>query len=92
MRRSLLGALPGARVAVACHQRELVGHRYPDLDLVPPLDGLAGVKWPWTSVKDIRERDVAERLVEEADVVLVPGGGFLLERYRPGSSSLVRRS
>jgi polysaccharide pyruvyl transferase WcaK-like protein len=83
MRESLHGQLPGARIAFSCHHRDLVGDRYPELDQVPPLDPLAGVEWPWTSKRDLAERETIEQLVEEADVVLAPGGGRLLERYRP---------
>lgn len=81
--RSLQRELPGARVAIAAHHRALVGDRYPELDLVPPLDALAGVSWPWTSEEDVAERPVIEALVEEADLVLAAGGGYLLERYQP---------
>ncbi len=80
---SLRRALPGARVAISSHHRGLVGDRYPELDLIPPLDSIAGVRWPWTSAADIAEQDVVEALVEEADVVLTAGGGYLLERYGP---------
>lgn len=81
--RSLRRALPGARVAIASHHREVVGHLYPELDLAPPLDSLAGVSWPWSSPADAADRDVAERLVESADLVLAAGGGYLLETYKP---------
>ncbi|MET0557134.1 MAG: polysaccharide pyruvyl transferase family protein [Solirubrobacterales bacterium] len=80
---SLRRAMPGARVAVAAHHRELVGDRYPDLDLVPPLDVVAGVSWPWTTAADVEERNVVERVLDEADLVLAAGGGYLLERYGP---------
>jgi polysaccharide pyruvyl transferase WcaK-like protein len=83
MRRSLRRRLPGHRVALACHQRALVGDRYPDLDLVSPLDGLVGVRWPWTSEEDIAGRDELDALLERADLVVVPGGGFLEEHYGP---------
>lgn len=83
MRESLQAELPGARIAFSCHHRDLVGDRYPELDQAPPLDSLAGVQWPWTSERDLAERETIERLVEEADVVLAPGGGRLLERYQP---------
>lgn len=81
--RSLQRMLPGARVAVAAHQRELVGDLYPELDLVPPLDSVAGVRWPWTTAADLAEAETVEQLVEQADVVLAAGGGYLLERYGP---------
>lgn len=80
---SLKRAMPGARVAIAAHHRDLVGDRYPDLDLVPPIDPVAGVSWPWTTAADRAERDVIEGVLEEADVVLAAGGGYLLERYGP---------
>jgi polysaccharide pyruvyl transferase WcaK-like protein len=81
--RSLQRELPGTRVAIAAHHRSLVADRYPELDLVPPLDAFAGVSWPWTSAEDVAERPVIEALVEEADLVLAAGGGYLLERYQP---------
>lgn len=81
--RSLREALPGARVAIASHHRGLVGDLYPELDLAPPIDPLAGVSWPWTTPTDVAERDVIEDLVERADLILAAGGGYLLERYQP---------
>jgi polysaccharide pyruvyl transferase WcaK-like protein len=80
---SLRREIPGARVVFASHHRSLVGDRYPDLDLAPPIDALAGVSWPWTTAEDLAEAEAIERLVEEADLVLAPGGGYLLERYQP---------
>jgi polysaccharide pyruvyl transferase WcaK-like protein len=81
--RSLQKALPGARVAISAHHRDLAGHLYPELDLVPPIDPLAGVAWPWTTAADRAEREVIEKLVDEADLILAAGGGYLLERYQP---------
>lgn len=78
-------AIPGAKVVLASHHRELVGNRYPELDLVPPLDALAGVRWPWTSEADLAERDVIARVVEEADVAIAAGGGYMVERYDPAN-------
>jgi polysaccharide pyruvyl transferase WcaK-like protein len=83
MGRSLRRRLPNHRIAVACHQRDLVGDRYPSLDLVPPLDGLVGLRWPWTSERDLAERAEADALVDAAELVVVPGGGFLEEHYGP---------
>lgn len=83
MTRSLQRALPGARVAIAAHHRQLVGGLYPELDLVPPLDAIAGTRWPWTTEADLAERETIERVIAEADVVLAAGGGYLLERYGP---------
>ncbi len=80
---SLRKEIPGARVVFASHHRSLVGDRYPDLDLAPPIDALAGVAWPWTTAEDLAEAEAIERLVEEANLVLAPGGGYLLERYQP---------
>jgi polysaccharide pyruvyl transferase WcaK-like protein len=80
---SLKEEIPGARVVFASHHRSLVGDRYPELDLAPPIDALADVSWPWTTAADLAERDAIDRLVEEADLVLAPGGGYLLERYQP---------
>jgi polysaccharide pyruvyl transferase WcaK-like protein len=81
--RSLQRMIPGARVAIAAHHRELVGDLYPELDLVPPLDAVTGARWPWTGETDLSERETIERVVDEADVVLAAGGGYLLERYGP---------
>jgi polysaccharide pyruvyl transferase WcaK-like protein len=81
--RSLQLALPGAQVAISAHHRALVGSLYPELDLVPPLDGLTGSSWAWTTDEDLAERDVIERVVAEADIVVAAGGGYLLERYQP---------
>ncbi|HET7507547.1 MAG TPA: polysaccharide pyruvyl transferase family protein [Solirubrobacterales bacterium] len=81
--RSLQRAMPGARVAISAHHRALVGGLYPELDLVPPLDALLGISFPWTSEEDIAERGLLEEVVEEADLILAAGGGYLLERYRP---------
>lgn len=81
--RSLQSEIPGARVVFASHHRSLVGDRYPELELAPPIDALAGVSWAWTTAEDLAEAEVVERLVEEADLVIAPGGGYLLERYKP---------
>lgn len=81
--RALKQAIPGVRVASASHHRDLVGHLYPELNLAPPLDALAGVRWPWTSDADLAERDAIEGLVARADLALVPGGGNMIEPYRP---------
>lgn len=82
--RSLQKEIPGARVVFASHHRFLVGDRYPELELAPPIDALAGVSWPWTTAEDLAEAEVTERLVEEADLVVAAGGGYMLERYQPG--------
>lgn len=81
--RSLQQALPGARVAISAHHRALVGSLYPELDLVPPLDALTGSSWAWTTADDLAERDIIERVVAEADLVVAAGGGYLLDRYQP---------
>jgi len=81
--RSLKQALPGARVAISAHHRALVSHLYPELDLVPPLDSVVGSSWTWTSSDDIAERPIIEQIVDEADLVVAAGGGYLLERYQP---------
>lgn len=80
---SLERQIPGARVLLASHHRALVGDRYPELNLLPPIDSLAGVSWPWTTEQDIAERDVIEEALEEADLVLAAGGGYMVERYQP---------
>ncbi len=81
--RSLQREIPGARVVFASHHRSLVGGRYPELELAPPIDALAGVSWPWTTTEDLAEAETIERLVEEADLVVAAGGGYMLERYQP---------
>ncbi|HKR98133.1 MAG TPA: polysaccharide pyruvyl transferase family protein [Candidatus Dormibacteraeota bacterium] len=83
MQSSLTRAIPGARVVFCAHHRELVGDRYPTLELAAPLEVLADVTWPWTSERDRVERGVLEDLVDKADLLIVPGGGFLFEHYRP---------
>jgi polysaccharide pyruvyl transferase WcaK-like protein len=83
MQSSLRRAIPGARVVFCAHHRELVGHRYPTLELAPPLDTLARVRWRWTSERDRSERHSVEQLVQNADLLIVPGGGFLFEHYQP---------
>jgi colanic acid/amylovoran biosynthesis protein WcaK/AmsJ len=80
---SLRRRLPGIRVAISAHHRALVGDLYPELDLVPPLDALTEDPWPWTTAEDLAERDVIAQVVDEADLVLAAGGGYLLERYGP---------
>jgi polysaccharide pyruvyl transferase WcaK-like protein len=85
MTLSLQREIPGARVVLASHHRELVGDRYPELDLVPPLDGLAGVRLPWTSEADLAEQEVIAQVVEEADVAIAAGGGYMVERYDPAN-------
>lgn len=80
---SLRREVPGARVKLASHHRGLVGDRYPELDLVPPIDAAVGVTWPWTTAEDLAEREVVERLIDEADLVVAAGGGYMLERYLP---------
>ncbi|MFL5898123.1 MAG: polysaccharide pyruvyl transferase family protein [Solirubrobacterales bacterium] len=75
--------LPGARVVLAGHHRSLMGASYPELDLAPPLDAVAGVSWPWTTPQDLAEGGIVDRLVEEADLVVAAGGGYMLERYKP---------
>lgn len=80
---ALKRAIPGARVAISTHHRHLVGALYPELELAPPLDSIAGVRWPWTTEADEADRGLAEELVRRADVMLAAGGGYLLERYAP---------
>ena len=80
---SLKRAIPGARVAISAHHRQLVAGLYPELDLAPPLDAIADVRWPWTTEADITDRGRADELVDDADLILTAGGGYLLERYNP---------
>src|SRR6202042_3138802 len=83
MSAALRREIPSARVPLAAHHRSLVGNRYPGLDLVPPIDGAVGVSWPWTTTEDLAEHEVARRLIDEADLVVASGGGYMLERYLP---------
>src|SRR5262245_25363533 len=83
MRKSLSNAIDGARLVFCCHQHRLVGDRYPELELAPPLECLVRDNLPWTDERDHAERDSVERLVAEADLVIAPGGGFLYEHYNP---------
>jgi colanic acid/amylovoran biosynthesis protein len=83
MRKSLTNAIDGARLVFCCHQHRLVGYRYPELELAPPLECLVRDNLPWTDERDHAERDSVERLVAEADLVIAPGGGFLYEHYNP---------
>jgi polysaccharide pyruvyl transferase WcaK-like protein len=71
-----------AVVLHAAYHADLVGHEAPELIFVPPLDALLGVDGAdarpddWTSAR-------GEQLVEDTDVVVSQGGGFLLEHYQP---------
>jgi polysaccharide pyruvyl transferase WcaK-like protein len=83
MRRSLTRAIPGARLVFCCHQHRLVGDRYGELELAPPLESLIPGSSPWIDERDLEERESLERLVSDADLVIAPGGGFLYEHYGP---------
>jgi colanic acid/amylovoran biosynthesis protein len=85
MRRSLTRAISGARLVFCCHQHRLVGDRYPELELAPPLECLVRDDLPWTDERDFAERESVQRLVDAADLVIAPGGGFLYEHYNPES-------
>lgn len=80
--RLIRAAFPAAAVLHAAYQSDLVGHHYPELDLVPPLAGLLDVVW---ELPETRGWSIGDRvtLVEDADVVLSQGGGFLIEHYEP---------
>ena len=73
---------PGAAVLHASYHADLVADALPELAFVPPLDALLGVDGAdpipdgWTSAD-------GERLVQDADLVVSQGGGFLLEHYEP---------
>lgn len=73
---------PDAAVVHAAYQANLVGDRLGLSDLAPPLDSLLDVVGadalpePWTS-------RAATALVQDADLVVSQGGGFLLEHYQP---------
>jgi polysaccharide pyruvyl transferase WcaK-like protein len=80
--RRLRRLAPGASVLHAAYQGDLVGDRYPELDIVPPLAALAGVT---PEIPEMAGWDPAscERLLPDADHVLSQGGGFAMEHYDP---------
>jgi len=80
--RRLRRLAPGAAILHAAYQADLVADAYPQLDLVPPLSGLLGVR-PWIPEMSGWGADAGERLVADADLVLSQGGGFAMEHYGP---------
>jgi polysaccharide pyruvyl transferase WcaK-like protein len=76
--RIVRAAAPGASILHAAYQHDVLADRYPDLRLIPPLDRLLGT--PWSPDPPDEQ---GESLVEQADLVLSQGGGFLLEPYLP---------
>jgi polysaccharide pyruvyl transferase WcaK-like protein len=80
--RRLRRLAPGAAILHAAYQADLVGGAYPELDLVPPLSGLLGVR-PWLPEMSGWGADAGKRLVADADLVLSQGGGFAMEHYGP---------
>jgi len=83
MSEALGRALGRVELSFACHHRNLVGDRYPELDLVPPLTTLVGGEGAWTTAADRQERSRLEKLVDGAELVIATGGGYLYEHYRP---------
>jgi polysaccharide pyruvyl transferase WcaK-like protein len=73
---------PDAAVLHAAYGAEVVGGRYPELALVPPLDALLGTRW---AAPDRASGIDGPALVGDADLVISQGGGFLREGYRPWS-------
>ena len=73
---------PAATVLHAAYQFDVLADRFPELTLVPQLSTLLGVDFAappppeWTG-------DRGPALVEEADLVVSQGGGFLIEHYQP---------
>ncbi len=80
--RVLRGLVPGAAVLHAAYGVELLGDRYPELDLVPPLDALLGVQGARPLPPEWSAR-AAAAIAAGADVVISQGGGFLFEAYQP---------
>jgi polysaccharide pyruvyl transferase WcaK-like protein len=80
--RRLRRLAPGAAVLHAAYQGDLVGDRYPELEIVPPLAALAGVT---PEIPEMAGWDPAscERLLLDTDYVLSQGGGFAMEHYDP---------
>lgn len=75
-------AAPGAAVLHAAYQGDLLGDRYPELEMVPPLSALLGTEFaPPSPEKWSGEHGLG--LVADADLVVSQGGGFLLEHYQP---------
>ena len=80
MQRMIHRFAPGAAVVHAAYGVGLVGDRYPELVLVPPLDALLGTRW----VDPDRTSGIdGPAFVAEADLVISQGGGFLREGYQP---------
>lgn len=73
---------PDAAVLHAAYQGEAVGRSYPDLELVPPLATLVGIEGAPPAPRGWRASTLGQ-LVDEADLVVSQGGGFLLEHYQP---------
>lgn len=92
MSETLGGALGQVDLSFACHHRNLVGDRYPELDLVPPLTTLVGGEGAWTTAADSQERRRLEKLVDGAELVIASGGGYLFEHYGPGARVRVYES
>jgi len=80
MQRMIRRFAPGAAVVHAAYGVEVVGDRYPELVLVPPLDALLGTRW---SEPDRTSGIDGPALVAGADLVISQGGGFLREGYQP---------
>lgn len=83
MSEALCRALGRVTLSFAAHHRNLVGDRYPELDLVPPLTTLVGQEGAWTTPSDRQQRHLLQELIDGADLVIATGGGYLYERYGP---------
>ena len=78
--RMLRELAPTAAVLHAAYQHDRIGPRLPELACVPPLEGLLGTPWaPPAAGWEDRGRE----LVDDADLVICQGGGFLVEAYEP---------
>lgn len=73
---------PKAAVVHAAYQGDLLAEHLPELALVPPLAGLAGVT-PSIPELDGWDRAACETILGQADAVLCQGGGYAMEHYEP---------
>ncbi len=71
---------PGAAVLHAAYQWDTVGPLVPDLTFVPPLEDLLGTPWAPPAP---RWEIAGAALVEQSDLVICQGGGYLVEAYQP---------
>lgn len=73
---------PQAAILLAAEHGDVVGSRYPELEICPPLSFLLGIE---PAMPEGHGCDPAEAraIVADADVVLSQGGAFLTEAYQP---------